>query len=195
MTEKQIEKELERQKVLFEDKIKSGYFIDGTVKFSEFTDRWMVEYAEKQFVPKTIERYRTLLVRINQAIGHIRLDRLQPHHLMEFYNNLAEEGVRKDVKYVAAVDFSAYIKKRGFDRAKLAALAGVSASTISAVNQKQKILPASADALCKALNAKRSVLFEECSISRWPILKDDSASSQAHFFGTQYGGRVAGYFI
>ena len=34
------------------------------------------------------------LQRILPAIGHIRLDKLQPMHLIEFYNNLSEEGIR-----------------------------------------------------------------------------------------------------
>ncbi|MFR0924827.1 MAG: hypothetical protein ACLSGI_09585 [Butyricicoccaceae bacterium] len=29
------------------------------------------------------------------CIGHIQLDKLRPHHLMAFYDNLAESGIRK----------------------------------------------------------------------------------------------------
>ena len=35
MTQKQIEKELKRQTVLFEEKCQTGQFIDGSIKFSE----------------------------------------------------------------------------------------------------------------------------------------------------------------
>ena len=47
MTKKQIEKELERQKVLFEEKCMTGQFLDGNITFAEFAERWFKDYAEK----------------------------------------------------------------------------------------------------------------------------------------------------
>ncbi len=94
MTKRQIEKELERQKVLFEEKCRTGQFLDGNITFAEFTARWLKDYAEKQLKAKTITGYKNMLPRILAAIGHIKLSKLQPHHLMEFYNSLGETGVR-----------------------------------------------------------------------------------------------------
>lgn len=54
MTRRQIEKELERQKVLFEEKCMIGQFLDGNITFAEFTERWFKDYAEKQLKAKTI---------------------------------------------------------------------------------------------------------------------------------------------
>jgi hypothetical protein len=39
LTEKQLEKELQRQAVLFEDKCKKGLYLDGNITFSEFADQ------------------------------------------------------------------------------------------------------------------------------------------------------------
>ena len=48
MTEKQIQKELERQKVLFAERVRTGRILDGSTRFSDFADYWMKEYAEKE---------------------------------------------------------------------------------------------------------------------------------------------------
>jgi len=94
-TPKQLEKELERQKIIFEDEVKYGKCSNGNVKFQTFADMWIEQYAEKQLAPSTIDRYKELLVRINKAIGHIRLDALTPLHLNSFYRNLEEPGIKK----------------------------------------------------------------------------------------------------
>ena len=69
MKPKQIEKELERQKLLFEDELLKGSLISGDVRFSDFSERWMTEYAKVKLAPKTVERYRDFLKRINPTIG------------------------------------------------------------------------------------------------------------------------------
>ena len=94
MTEKQIQKELEKQAVLFEDKCKSGLAGDGHIKFADFAARWM-DINIDNLAPKTYERYLALLVRINAAIGHFKLGDLRPHHLQEFYKALSEDGTNQ----------------------------------------------------------------------------------------------------
>ena len=79
MSAKQIEKVLQRQTVLFEERCRSGQFLDASIKFAE---KWIRDHAEKQLKAKTVARYKKLLIRINQGIGHIRLDKLQPHHII-----------------------------------------------------------------------------------------------------------------
>lgn len=126
MTEKQIQKELERQKVLFEEQCKSGLFLDGNITLAEFSDKWFKEYAEKQLKSKTVTGYREILKRILPALGHIRLSKLQPHHLIEFYNNLSENKMRIDTKYRAVPCFREILKKTGYTQKQLAEAAHVS---------------------------------------------------------------------
>ena len=47
MTKKQIEKELERQAILFEEKCQSGLYLDSSIKFAAFSEKWFSDYAEK----------------------------------------------------------------------------------------------------------------------------------------------------
>ena len=104
MTKRQIEKELDRQAVLFEELVKSGHYVDSSVKFADFARKWLDEYAKDHLRPTTYRNYTDRLTRINAAIGHLRLDRIQPHHLIAFYKNLAEEGIRSDIKYHSVKD-------------------------------------------------------------------------------------------
>ncbi|MDL2289448.1 site-specific integrase [Clostridia bacterium OttesenSCG-928-F22] len=95
MTPKQIEKELERQKILFEEEVRQGKCYDENMTFAQLVEIWDSDYAKKQLAPKTYIRYQDYLRRILPAIGHIKLKALTPIHLNRFYENLGEEGINK----------------------------------------------------------------------------------------------------
>ena len=65
MTPRQIAKELERQKVLFEERVNSGTTKDGNIRFEDFAAIWMKDFAQKQLKVKTYTGYEKSLVRIN----------------------------------------------------------------------------------------------------------------------------------
>lgn len=44
MTQKQIEKELDRQAVLFEERVRSGTAADSSMKLATFADLWMDQH-------------------------------------------------------------------------------------------------------------------------------------------------------
>ena len=161
MTQKQIEKELNKQKVLFEEKCKSGQFLDGSINFAEFAERWFLDHAEKQLKRKTIARYREMMNRINQAIGHIKLEKLQPHHLIGFYSNLEEAGIRADTKYKPHDGFNELLKSKGLTKLKLSKLAHVSVGTINACGNGSNVNHKSAEAVCKALECAVNKLFSK----------------------------------
>ena len=95
MTKRQIQKELDRQAVLFEEKCRNGQVLDGNIKFAEFAEKWFADYAEKQLRPTTGCGVSVGAQTHTACNWHIRLDKLRPHHLMAFYDNLAESGIRK----------------------------------------------------------------------------------------------------
>lgn len=93
------EEEAQRQWILFKDEIEKGTFLDaGKITFEDFIQKWLKDYAEPELAPKTFFEYKGLLNRIITALGHIKLNKLQPTHLTEFYNNLREDGIRADGK-------------------------------------------------------------------------------------------------
>ena len=99
MTPKQIEKELEKQKLLFEQEVLgSSTYCDGNLRFREMAKKWMDDYARVNLSPSTYGRNEDYLKRINTAIGHKKLKDLKPLHLNAFYANLAEPGMKQDCK-------------------------------------------------------------------------------------------------
>lgn len=159
MTQKQVEKELERQKVLFEERCRTGQLLDGSIRFADFADRWLKDYAEKQLRKKTLAEYKRLLPRINMAIGHIRLDALRPDHLLSFYENLSEKGIRADSKYRCTIDFKKYLSDSNMTKTRLSELAKVGISTLDSITKGKNINRKSAQLICTALNVPFEKLF------------------------------------
>lgn len=97
-TDKQNQKALEKFVFEFEEKVKSGKYLDGEkITFQEFSDCWMEEYAIHHLEAATIQLYRQMLtIHILPAIGHLKLAKIQPSHLNKLYNTLVSE--RKDGK-------------------------------------------------------------------------------------------------
>lgn len=156
MTQKQIEKELDRQAVLFEEKVKSGQYMDGNVKFAEYASIWL---ENAQLAPATRSQYEDLLKRINAAIGHIRMDRLQAHHLESFYKNLREDGIKERGGYAISSKLAPFLKEKALSREKAAKITGVSAATIGTANLGRHISIESAEKIAKAFNMKVEELF------------------------------------
>ena len=100
LTEKQIQQELAVQLDRFEKEVEKGTYLDGNnLTLNEFSKKWLQDYAEPNLRPITLARYKTLLKRILTALGHKKLSAIQPTHLIEFYKNLGEGGIRNDYKY------------------------------------------------------------------------------------------------
>ncbi|MBS5480797.1 MAG: site-specific integrase [Clostridiales bacterium] len=156
MTQKQIEKELDRQAVLFENKVKSGQYMEGNIRFSEYAEMWM---QNAQLAPATRSQYEDLLRRINAAIGHIRLDRLQPHHLEAFYKNLREKGIKERGSYAVSSRLANVLKEKKISRIKAGELSGVSAATVGVAAAGKHISIDSARKIAAALNKKPEELF------------------------------------
>ena len=95
MTEKQIEKELQRQAVLFEEDCKRGQIVSA-VKFETFAEEWFEDYAKLNLKSTTFARQRQLTKRVYAAIGHIRLDKLTTREIQKFINSLAKDGVNEN---------------------------------------------------------------------------------------------------
>lgn len=163
MTAKQMEKEVHIQAALFEQKCRQGLYLDGNIRFADFTQKWLTNYAEKQLKVKTVARYKELLKRINQAIGHIKLNQLQPTHLLRFYDNLAEEGIRNDIKYKAQPELQATIDSTSMSKTALAKKANVAFATLKQAYQGENISTTTAQKIATALNCKVDDIFQQSS--------------------------------
>ncbi|MFT3952096.1 MAG: site-specific integrase [Oscillospiraceae bacterium] len=95
LSDRQIQKELTRQAVMFEDKCRGGQIVNS-VKFQTFAEQWFKEYAEIQMKIKSVERYKMLQARTYAAIGHLRLDKITVRNLQSFINSLSADGINQN---------------------------------------------------------------------------------------------------
>ena len=94
MTERQIQKELNRVAVNFEEACSHGYKATA-VKFQDFAEEWFNEYARFSLRSTTFERMKQLTKRVYPAIGHLRMDKITARQLQGFINSLAKEGANE----------------------------------------------------------------------------------------------------
>ncbi len=94
MTPKQIEKELNRQAVMFEDACMKGWQTKA-IKFETFCEEWFEEYAKPNLRNTTYERLLQLRKRVYPAIGHLRMDKITPRQIQAFVNALSKEGANE----------------------------------------------------------------------------------------------------
>jgi integrase len=152
-----VEKELNRQATLFEEKVKQGLTaFAGSTKFEDYANAW-VENEPLAF--KTRERYKELLTRINAAIGNIRLEKLQAHHLEALYKNLAEAGINSRGNYAVSDNLNDILRERKLSRATLAIQSKMAAATVSAATRVGHISVQKATTICKALNLPLDKVF------------------------------------
>lgn len=160
LTPRQVEKELNRQVVRFEEQVKSGATASGgNVRFADFAKRYMTEYGQLNLKPTTYTNYKHYLVRINQAIGHIRLKDLTPLHIQAFYRNLQEQGVRQRTIATAKPTLSEWLDQHKFSQCALAKKAGITHQTVGNAIKGMPINQTSAEKIAGATGLKVDELF------------------------------------
>lgn len=152
MTARQVEKELNRQATLFEERCNNQQVHGGNIKLSDFAEQWFEKYAEKQLKASTVSTYRNFLPRVNTALGHIRLDKLQPRHLISFYENLDEDGIRLDTTYKSRIDFKQLLARRAFTQASFCKQFGIGHGIIESLCAGKNISRSSAEKVSEALD-------------------------------------------
>ena len=94
MTAKQIEKEVNKQAVTFEELCLKGCQSQA-IKFEQFAEQWFEEYAKPNLRNTTYERMLQLRKRVYSAIGHLRMDKITPRQIQAFINSLSKEGANE----------------------------------------------------------------------------------------------------
>lgn len=160
MTARQTEKAVQRAAADFERSIEQGYALDNRQTFAEYA-AYVLELKERSGTKsKTLDRYRELMSRINQAIGHMKLADIRPQHLNSFYKNLSEPGIRETGGIATAkIDLATWLKANKKSRAGIAKAAGVAASTVSAAAQGQPIQEVKAEAIAQAMGKNLGEVF------------------------------------
>ncbi|HCJ57612.1 MAG TPA: site-specific integrase [Clostridiaceae bacterium] len=158
LTPKQAEKEAQKLATLFEEQVQKGTYLDGNkLTFAEFIQIWLEKYAEAELEPKTVDEYKKLLKRVIPALGDIKLAKLQPTQLIDFYDNLRENGIREDTIYRALPELKAFIEQHNLAMDSIATEAGITTRTVKSIlngNSTNK-----AKEICEVLKIKLNTFF------------------------------------
>ena len=159
LTGKRLEKELKRQADAFEQEVHNGITLEASMKMDDLLERWFTEYAEKKLKPKTVYDYKRLAPRISAGLGQIKVCQIRPGHLMAFYSNLEEEGIRQDSKYTATAALLALLPPH--TRAQTAKAAGIGAETMRTLCGGHNVSRATAEKVSGAVGLPLSKAFTE----------------------------------
>jgi len=91
-------REVKKLLAIFFSECDRGYNEGERIDLNTFSKLWLKDYAEKNLRGKTTHRYMALMDRVLFCLGRKKLSDIKPTHLIEFYNILSEDGVRKDGK-------------------------------------------------------------------------------------------------
>ena len=97
MTARQIEKEVQRQAVLFEEQCQNGTApTDGKIKLADFVPIYL-ENAKHRLSPVVYEKYsRMLEICIIPMLGHLKLKDIKPIHIQRFVDSLQDRETHLD---------------------------------------------------------------------------------------------------
>lgn len=171
MTARQIEKAVQKAAMDFERQVQQGGLVADSMTVDELLAKWFKEYAEPQLKPHTVSDYRKLVPRISAALGHIKLSKLRPGHIMQFYTQLQKPGIRLDGKYQAKRGFVTMYPKG--KRKTLVGAAGVAERTVARIWAGECTSLQTAQKLAQAARVPFSKAFE--NVSRNEKLSGNSA--------------------
>lgn len=97
MTARQIQKEVQRQAVLFEEKCKYGQVaVDGKIKFDDFVNQIYFENAKDFLSEYELAHYKNIIKNhISPVLGHMKLKDITPVHVQHFVNVLKNKPSKK----------------------------------------------------------------------------------------------------
>lgn len=152
MTDRQAEAAVKKVAFEFEKEIADGFRVDDNQTFAEYA-KYVLELKERNGIrPRTIDRYRDMLVRINDNFGAMKLTEIRPQHLNEFYKYLSEVGVRDSkVKAIAKINLESFIARSGKSKTQLASSVGLAPSTFSGAVKGDQVSLATAEKVAKSL--------------------------------------------
>ncbi|WP_243577920.1 tyrosine-type recombinase/integrase [Clostridium minihomine] len=94
MTDRQIQKELNRQAVLFEE----SQAVNANIKLEKFIEQWLAERVDGKLKENTREKYHRISKLVKKEIGHLRIDKITKRNIQLFINSLEVEGVNQITK-------------------------------------------------------------------------------------------------
>ena len=96
LTPRKLQQALDKALAEFVAEVGRGEVSNSTMKLSEWYDKWMEDYVVPKCAAKTHHEWEKLWEgRINEQLGHLRVDKITPADIDKFYKHLQSDGANK----------------------------------------------------------------------------------------------------
>lgn len=163
LTEKQIQKKLNQLAFKFEEEVKSGKFVGKNIRFNQFSQTWIEQYAEHNLAVKTVERYKAMLVDINRYFDNVKLTEINTPQILAFYELLRKTPNRTDRKWKANSCFIQNLKALHWSKDKLSKAIPISHNALQSILSQKNVSERTALKAAQYFEKKIEDLFERSS--------------------------------
>ncbi|MBC3797168.1 tyrosine-type recombinase/integrase [Acetobacterium tundrae] len=113
LNQNQIDKELNKIAVEFEEKCSLGYVMDSNIKLIDFIEIWFRDYVGNQNLsPVTIKGYQDNSLKIAEELGHIKIGKITAKQVQDFYAKIkCSTGVRGGEKFMVTAEYLEIVSK------------------------------------------------------------------------------------
>lgn len=161
MTQRQVEKELHRQAILFEESVKCGKStVNGNIRLDAFFPIYMKDYARLYLKAQTAASYERHMQDMLIGIGHIKLKNLRSAHIAALYRNLQETGIRKRTTAVCKMDLRAWMAENGTNLSAFGRAYGISRGALKKSVDRQTISAENAGKIAAGMHLTTEKVFE-----------------------------------
>lgn len=95
MTPKQIEKELQKVMIKFEEDLKNGTNIDNNIVFKDYAKTWL-ENRKHKIAPSTFRDYSNTINKFNTEFGYLKIKDITSYAISKYFNSLRQMGINKN---------------------------------------------------------------------------------------------------
>lgn len=158
MTEKQLQRALNKAALEFEQKCAGGQIVNA-VKLENFIEEWF-KVHENALKPATLKKYRDLCPRIYSQLGHLRLDKIKTKDLDHFLKWLTNERNATSLAK-CKVDMKKMLQDNGETQKAFCERAGIDTHIVRSCYHDRAIRWDNAAKVASALDKQTSSMFEK----------------------------------
>lgn len=163
ISQKQLDKELNKLAVEFEEKCTLGYVLDSNIKLIDFVELWFKNYVYcKNLSPVTINGYQALSIKIVEELGNVKIGKISPKQVQDFYAKLKNSNCLKGGEKFKVTDH--YLKlTTNMKQKDISSKAGISDDTLRRLKKGGNTTLDIAQKITMTLESNFDILFTSTS--------------------------------
>lgn len=166
LTQNQIDKEVNKIAVEFEQKCSLGYVMDSNIKLIDFVEIWFKDYVgNKDLSPVTIKGYQDLSIKIVEELGHLKIGKITSKQVQDFYSKIkGSTSIKGGEKFKVTPKYLEIVSK--MKQKDISSKAGISDDTLRRLKKGGNTTYDIAQKIACALEKDFNTLFSASSENR-----------------------------